>query len=498
MITMIVVFVFAFSGSLLATPVARRLAIARGILDWPDGRRKRQRSPVPLLGGAAVFLGWLVAMVLARNLGASGVSSTGGMAVAGSLGFLCLVGIGDGIWKIRVRWKLLAQAVAALPLIAVGYVIDRCQIFGFEFQLGVLAVPLTLLWYVAAINALNFIDGMDGLASLSGLCISLFTVALAWAHGDLACAISGVALGGALAGFLVFNLPPAKIYLGDAGSMVVGALLSLQALGVARQGPAGASPTVMLLLLALPLADLLLAVVRRALLGHPVWDPDRGHIHHRLLRQGCGPRGTLVVMLGVCLLCNSLAAIGALWHQDVWVIVGGLALIVALVRLRVLGYYEWDLTRQCAVDWARRRMVDLHSRETFAEMSLDEAWTKLLTETSEFPLRRMRLSMGEPDQLAREYRRMGLPRTDPQVDAPFVVQIRFSASRHRPCVLSLETDEPSLFEQKEWVSVLSLCRQLVRKWARQAPLPDPSTAISVSHPEASNSPEIFSRRRRAA
>jgi UDP-N-acetylmuramyl pentapeptide phosphotransferase/UDP-N-acetylglucosamine-1-phosphate transferase len=99
MITMIVVFVFAFSGSLLATPVARRLAIARGILDWPDGRRKRQRSPVPLLGGAAVFLGWLVAMVLARNLGASGVSSTGGMAVAGSLGFCVSWELATGFGK---------------------------------------------------------------------------------------------------------------------------------------------------------------------------------------------------------------------------------------------------------------------------------------------------------------------------------------------------------------------------------------------------------------
>lgn len=350
-----IIYFLSFTGALVtalaATPIVRRWALAYDVVDRPDNGRKQQKAPVPLLGGVAVLAAWLTTMAVAQTSGIFTGEQPWALAV--SLTLLCLLGVADGLWRIRVRWKLLAQIAAALPLVAAGGLVDRCQVLGVEVHLGVWAAPLAMLWYAASINAFNFIDGMDGLAATCGICISLCVAALVGSSGDVTGAVSGLALAGALGGFLVFNAPPARIYLGDAGSMVVGLLLAWQVLNVASVQARVPEVSVMLLFMAVPMLDLLLAIARRTLVGKHIWDPDRGHMHHRLLDRFGNVPAVLATLAAVCVFYNALAA-WALW-RGWWPIMVAVAGTAMLVRLQVLGDRELSLLGQALAVWSRGR-----------------------------------------------------------------------------------------------------------------------------------------------
>jgi UDP-GlcNAc:undecaprenyl-phosphate GlcNAc-1-phosphate transferase len=202
------------------------------------------------------------------------------------------------------------------------------------------------LWLVAGINAVNLIDGMDGLASTTGLCIALGVAATGWVTGASATALLALTLAGALAGFLAFNFPPASIYLGDAGSMVIGLVLAALSLEVAEDPMGRTSLPVMLVLMAVPLGDTGLAILRRWLCGKGIFYADRGHIHHRLLDQGFATRRVLTIVAGICLLTGAVVVLArtADWDGAAWV--ACLILAAALVRARLMGYHEWALVKE--------------------------------------------------------------------------------------------------------------------------------------------------------
>ena len=265
----LVALVAAFLIGLCAVWAVRRVALAIGFLDNPDRRRKLHGTPIALGGGIAVWLatwtGWCISL-LGSPLAVEGARDAGWFLLAlaiGSFMILCL-GVVDDRHVMRGRHKLVGQVVAALVLVSLGLRIDAWSCFGVQLQLGIFAYPVTVLWILLVVNAFNLIDGMDGFCGSLGLVASLAIAFIAFRSGRVGEAQVGLALAGALAAFLRFNLPPAKIYLGDAGSMTVGmmiAALSVRAC-IHRPGTAVLLPPV-LALLALPLLDVVTAVGRR-------------------------------------------------------------------------------------------------------------------------------------------------------------------------------------------------------------------------------------------
>lgn len=287
-------------ASLLLTPIAARAAATMGWLDSP-GVRKIHSRPVAYLGGAAIFFslfaGFLVLLLLARDPAASlSELDPRVLSLLAGAGLLFVVGLVDDVRTIRPRVKLVAQITAALVVCASGITIDRIHLTdGLALEFGHLAVPITILWIVGITNAVNLIDGMDGLASgLSAVaCAAIGWIA--YQSGLYTAAAMLAALLGALLGFLPYNLYPARIFLGDSGSMLLGFLLSSTAVLCAAKAATVVGIALPLVALGIPIFDTLFAMMRRILEGRSLFSADRNHIHHRLLALGFGQ--TRIVML---------------------------------------------------------------------------------------------------------------------------------------------------------------------------------------------------------
>jgi len=340
-------FTAALAGSLLLTPVARWLARRLGVVDRPDGLRKLHSRPVPLWGGIAVYLALLLGLVAARWL-LPGVQSLGELSTAVMLacGFVCLLGCIDDSWDLNGRFKLLLQIISVLPIVASGYYFDRIVAFGIPLQFGLLGVPLTVLWLVGCINALNLLDGMDGLSSIVGLSAAVIMAIIATTDGHLEVAAVAIVLAGALAGFLAYNLPPASIYLGDSGSMVIGLVAGIISMQGGLKTTATLSLTVPAVVMSVPLLDTALAIVRRRLTGQPFDAADRGHIHHRLLDRGLSTWQALCVIGSLCLATGAAATAASIFRVEALAWVTALGLLVLLVRTKAFGHYELTLVKQ--------------------------------------------------------------------------------------------------------------------------------------------------------
>jgi UDP-GlcNAc:undecaprenyl-phosphate GlcNAc-1-phosphate transferase len=305
-------FSVAFVAALLLTPLVRGVALSVGLLDQPEARKVHD-IPVPRLGGAAIgaafYVGMAVALVVARLIGRRLGLETGHLpAVLVGVALIAGVGLLDDLQGMRARVKLSAQLVVALIVYGLGLSIDRLDGPWGSLEIGIWSLPLTVLWIVGVINALNLIDGLDGLASGVALTAIAAFIAIAYIHGgaDPILPVLAASAGGVL-GFLRFNLPPASIHMGDTGSMLLGFLLAAVAISISQAGDAGTPPWIPLLVLALPLADTGRVILRRLAAGHPVFAPDKRHVHHRLLARGLSPRTVMVLLWAVSALFGVLA-----------------------------------------------------------------------------------------------------------------------------------------------------------------------------------------------
>ncbi len=286
MLSVAVAALVAFLASLLLTAAVRALAWRWGIVDWPDGRRKLHGRPVPLWGGMAVY-GATVLGLLTAHFGAAATENLAELSTAWMIaaGFVCFVGGIDDRFDLPSRMKLALQIVSVLPLILLGYYVDSIVLFGCPLELGWLGIPLTILWLVGCINALNLIDGMDGLASIIGLSTAVMMGVIAAGEGHPHVAAMALVLAASLAGFLMYNLPPASIFLGDSGSMVIGLTIGVLGMQGALKTSATLAITAPAVAMTLPIFDIVAALVRRRLTGRRFDSPDRLHIHHRLLAR---------------------------------------------------------------------------------------------------------------------------------------------------------------------------------------------------------------------
>jgi len=360
MITYLVTFLVALMVALALTLVVRNRALAWGWLDQAHSSRKVHVRPVPRLGGVGI-VGGFFAPLCALFLVDSGVGSFFHLhteLVWGLfLGGVCIAGLGlyDDLRGAGARLKFSVQVALALGLYALGFRIELiANPFGAPLALGLLSLPFTLLWVVGVINALNLIDGLDGLAGG----VAFFGVGtnfiLALARGDVLLCLLMAALAGAILGFLVFNFNPASIFMGDTGSMFLGFVLAAVSLKTSTKSNTAVAMLVPIMALGLPIMDTLLAMVRRSVLGRPLFSADKEHIHHRMMsRLVLSHRGAVLVLYGLCALFT-LTALGLHWANAAQsaMLLSGMAVVV-MVLMRKLGYL--DLKGAGGVGQVRRK-----------------------------------------------------------------------------------------------------------------------------------------------
>lgn len=289
-----VAFVVALVSSLVATPLVRDAAERRELLDEPGGRKMHVRA-VPRLGGAAMLLAFLLAVAV----GVAADSAAGGghlVAMLAGIGIVSAVGLVDDLRDLAPLAKLAGQLVAAIVTVALGLSPTEVAWFGGTVQLGWAGPLLTVAWLVAVANAVNLIDGLDGLAGGVSLATLLAFAAIALMREQPAVLLCTAAAAGAVIAFLAHNRPPASIIMGDAGSMFLGMLLGTSSVALVAADPARISPLLVIVALAVPLADMTWAVVRRLASRKSIFTADSNHIHHQLMARGLG-QGRVTLLL---------------------------------------------------------------------------------------------------------------------------------------------------------------------------------------------------------
>ena len=324
MVSYAVAFIAAAVTALLLTPFLRRWAHRAGWLDIPSARGGHSRA-VPRVGGVVLVLS--VALSLAVAVPVASAAADAGVlwpAVTGDL-IVFALGLRDDWRPIRPISKLFVQTLAALVVVASGTIVERVTLFGVPHELGLFAVPLTLLWIVGLTNAFNLLDGLDGLVPGLAAIAAATCSAVLFMRGHLFEALLLAALAGALAGFLVFNFHPASIFLGDSGSLTVGFVLAVTAITGWQKGTTVLATAVPLLIFALPIADTSMTIVRRwfgmgqgdvpvsglAQRVAQLFDADRRHVHHGLLRAGLSPRGAALLLYVVAVGLSAIALVTA-------------------------------------------------------------------------------------------------------------------------------------------------------------------------------------------
>ncbi len=359
MIYALLFFGFGFLVALLSTPWAIRLG-QHGIgLDHAYETRKRQATPIPRLGGLpimlAVFLGLAIIIGVHPGHAAKWMPLLVGSALMYGLG------LWDDLRPLGARRKLLGQLATAGLVFHLGLRIDKFSWPGAagSIDLGAWSLLVTVLWLIAVPNIVNLIDGFDGLAGGLGICMSatLGVVALHNEQGGVAC--YAFTMTGALLGFLVFNFPPAKIYLGDGGAYLIGFTIAALSLTSANKGSVAKVLLVTFIALGVPILDTTFAIVRRGLRGYPLFHADDEHFHHRLEKLGFSKTRILLGIYGVCLVL-SLAGLSIIWSSGNTLPVGiGVLFLLALVVLRYFHLLKsWaDVRRKMDRLLGRRRVV---------------------------------------------------------------------------------------------------------------------------------------------
>jgi UDP-GlcNAc:undecaprenyl-phosphate GlcNAc-1-phosphate transferase len=295
--------ILALVAALLVTPLVGKWAFKCGALDRP-GQRKIHNRVMPRMGGVAIYISFVVAVLLTREIT---------LPVAGFLagGFLIvLLGIIDDTRGVSPWVKLAGQVVAAGAVIPFGI---KVQFLTNPFShdllaLGVLSIPVTVIWMVAVINAVNLVDGLDGLAGGTS-CIAVLTLAaVIWieillnggaTQGQWDAITLALVLAAAILGFLRYNFHPAKIFLGDSGSMYLGYSVAVLAVMGLAKSATFISVIIPVVILGIPFLDTTLAIIRRYCGNRPIFQADQGHLHHRLIAMGFSHRRAVLCLYGV-------------------------------------------------------------------------------------------------------------------------------------------------------------------------------------------------------
>ena len=332
-------FLTALTVSLVVMPAVILLAEKTGAMDEPNAR-KVHKKPIPRIGGLGIYAGFMAAIIfIAIKFGLDGepLKETVGLLVSSSL--IVALGLVDDYKNLPAKIKLLGQICAAAVLvlgfgIRIDFVTDP---FGGYLYLEWFAIPATMFWLVGLTNTVNLIDGLDGLAAGVASIASFAIMLIALEQNFILVAVMTAALAGAAVGFLKYNFHPAEIFMGDTGSMFLGFMLAGISVTGAVKSVAAIALVVPIFALGLPILDTTFAIVRRVRGGVPIFKPDKGHLHHRLLGVGFTQRQAVLLMYVISALFGlSAIALTAVSYQIAVLI---LLLVVAAIiyGVRKLG-----------------------------------------------------------------------------------------------------------------------------------------------------------------
>ncbi len=314
-----------------ATPLVKNLAIQMGAIDVPKDGRRMHDHPIPRMGGLAICLGFLFGILMFVPL----TGQVQGMLLGGII--IAILGVFDDIYDLSAKLKLLVQILAALVAVFSGnviQVISNPNIFSqnLYWSLGFLSVPVTVIWIVAITNAVNLIDGLDGLACGVSTISSMTMLIIALLVAEPRVAVMMAVLSGACIGFLPYNLNPAKIFMGDTGSTFLGFILATVSVQGMFKMYTIISFVVPFLMLGLPIFDTAFAFIRRIAHGQSPMRPDRSHVHHRLIDMGFSQKqavGILYVISAILGLSAVLLTTSGAVKAMVFLLAMGAAGVVA-------------------------------------------------------------------------------------------------------------------------------------------------------------------------
>jgi UDP-GlcNAc:undecaprenyl-phosphate GlcNAc-1-phosphate transferase len=317
----------AWLGTDLLIPWVTRFAYAMGKVDNPDGR-KVHSTPIPRLGGVAIYLGFVLALGMLELLKPGIFFATRGPWIGIVAGATVVFGLGivDDLFTLPAKLKLVVQIGAALLAYHLGVRIEFVtNPFG-----GMLVLPygvslaITVFWLVGITNTINLIDGLDGLAAGVTTIAAITLGILALQTDQVFSALIALTLAGSTIGFLRYNFSPAKIFMGDSGSLFMGFTLGALAVTGVLKTAAAVTLLLPLLILGVPIFDTTFAILRRSLQGKPIFAPDRGHLHHRLLGAGLSHRRAVLLIYGMSALLGGFALhlAGARWAIPIIVMSG--------------------------------------------------------------------------------------------------------------------------------------------------------------------------------
>ncbi|MCI9118351.1 MAG: undecaprenyl/decaprenyl-phosphate alpha-N-acetylglucosaminyl 1-phosphate transferase [Flavonifractor sp.] len=287
--------VVALLISLVSTPVVKNLAAKVGAVDVPKDNRRMHDHPIPRMGGLAIFFGFVLSVLIFAEL----TPQLRGMLLGASM--IVVLGIFDDIYALKALPKLFVQIAAALVAVCSGNVIEALSnpnIFSSDpyWELGILKIPFTVLWIVAITNAVNLIDGLDGLACGVSTISSMTLLVISLVVADGPAAVLMAALAGGCIGFLPYNLNPAKIFMGDTGATFLGYVLAVVSIQGLFKFYTIISFAVPFLMLGLPIFDTCFAFIRRIAHGQSPMHADRSHVHHRLIDMGFSQKQAVAVL----------------------------------------------------------------------------------------------------------------------------------------------------------------------------------------------------------
>lgn len=317
--------------SFLLTPFVINMAHRFGAIDIPKDERRVHSKPIPLWGGVAIFTGFYISMFIFAEIETFKLV---GLFIASLI--VLITGMVDDVKPLGAKVKLLMQIIAAIVLVTAGYEINYFTNFFADsgyIMLGAFSLPISILWIVAVTNTVNLIDGLDGLAAGISAIAAITLSYIAMINHRYDAAMITLMLAGSSAGFLPFNFNPAKIFMGDAGALFLGLVLSAVSIDGALKGATALTVVVPILALGVPIFDTTFAILRRKINRRPIMEADRGHLHHRLLSIGFGQRKAVLAMYLISALLGG-GAIELLKRN--WIPAGillGIAIVVVIIPI---------------------------------------------------------------------------------------------------------------------------------------------------------------------
>ncbi|MED4839772.1 MraY family glycosyltransferase [Weizmannia sp. CD-2023] len=324
-----------FMLTILLTPLIKKLAIRIGAVDKPN-QRKVHMKVMPRLGGLAIYISFIAGVLLFQP-----DSSHSLPILLGSL-IIVITGMVDDVRELSPRVKLIGQLAAALVVVLSGIHVEFINLpFGGQLEFGIFSIPLTILWIVGVTNAINLIDGLDGLAA-GVSSIALLTISgMAIIMGDAYVTVLGLILMASTIAFLFYNFYPAKIFMGDTGALFLGYMISVLSL-LGFKNVTFISLIIPALILGVPISDTFFAIIRRLVHKQPLSAPDKSHLHHCLLRLGFSHRQVVLIIYAIAAMFSLAAFIfsmATLWGSLIFI---GVILITIEIFVESIGLVGKD------------------------------------------------------------------------------------------------------------------------------------------------------------